>query len=133
MGRLLRSRSSALPLNLPQLQNLIKRDPQSYRDEFMQQFHHCQSRLALFKLRLHEEDKDLVSIISFMSHVAVCYPNECVQFPQQLIELLQNHAQILHQTTRKGFVQALILLRSKNLVRTERYVPSFEVGGRGSM
>ena len=120
MGRLLRFRSSTLPLNLPQLQNLIKRDPQSYRDEFLQQYHHCQSRLALFKLRLHEEDKDLISSISFMSHVAGCYPEECAEFPQQLVELLQHHAQILHQTTRRGFVQALILLRSKSLIRTER-------------
>ena len=30
--------SNQLPNNLPQLQNLIKRDPESYKDEFLQQF-----------------------------------------------------------------------------------------------
>ena len=29
--------SNKLPNNLPQLQNLIKRDPTSYKDEFLQQ------------------------------------------------------------------------------------------------
>jgi protein SDA1 len=107
-------------LNLPQLQNLIKRDPCSHQDEFMQQYRHYQSRLAVFKLRLHEEDKELGHLLSFMSHVANCYPEICAEFPQQLMTLLQQHAPILHPMTRRNLVQALMLLRNKSFIKMER-------------
>jgi len=35
-----RERDGSLPMDLPLLQNLIKRDPQSYREEFQQQMQH---------------------------------------------------------------------------------------------
>ena len=34
--------NNQLPNNLPQLQNLIKRDAESYKEEFQQQFRHFQ-------------------------------------------------------------------------------------------
>ncbi len=39
--------NNQLPNNLPQLQNLIKRDAESYKEEFQQQFRHFQWVLAL--------------------------------------------------------------------------------------
>ena len=39
-----------LPNNLPQLQNLIKRDSESYKEEFQQQLRHFNSTLAVFEL-----------------------------------------------------------------------------------
>ena len=39
-----------LPNNLPQLQNLIKRDADSYKEEFHQQLRHFNSTLAVFEL-----------------------------------------------------------------------------------
>ena len=41
--------SNQLPNNLPQLQNLIKRDPISYKDEFQQQYRQRKvSRTGIF-------------------------------------------------------------------------------------
>jgi len=40
-----------IALKLPQLQNLIKRDPMSYKEEFEMQWRHYQSELAIYKLR----------------------------------------------------------------------------------
>lgn len=48
--------------------------------------------------------------------VAQCYPAECLQFPQHLVDLLKNHATTLDPTMRNCFVKALILLRNKNLI-----------------
>ena len=42
--------NNQLPHNLPQLQNLIKRDPESYREEFLQQYRHFASTLTVFEL-----------------------------------------------------------------------------------
>eukprot|EP00936_MAST-01D_sp_MAST-1D-sp1_P002726 g2726.t1 len=42
---------AGLALKLPQLQNLIKRDPESYIDEFRMQHRNFQSELAIFRLK----------------------------------------------------------------------------------
>jgi protein SDA1 len=109
-----------LCLNLPQLQNLIKRDPGSYHDEFVQQYYHYQTKLSLFKLRLHEEDKELDSSLIFLSHVVDCYPGEFPDFPEDLMTLLEHHGTIIHPSHRQSFVKALMLLRSKECVKMER-------------
>ena len=45
------SKKVIVTLRLPQLQNLIKRDPSAYKEEFHQQFTHFLTELEIFKLR----------------------------------------------------------------------------------
>ena len=45
-----RNRSETLVSNLPQLQNLIRRDPSSYKQEFLTQWRHWTSALTLLQL-----------------------------------------------------------------------------------
>nr|CAD7438177.1 unnamed protein product [Timema bartmani] len=73
--------NNQLPDNLPQLQNLIKRDSDSYKDE-----------------------------------VSQCYPDVLSKYPQELVDLLQNHYTVLDGAMRMTFCRALILLRNKNLL-----------------
>jgi protein SDA1 len=61
--------SNQLPDNLPQLQNLIKRDPQSYKDDFLQQYHHFLSTLEIFKLSPDTENKSLDELVMFLAQV----------------------------------------------------------------
>lgn len=114
MGK--RSRAEFLAANLPQLQNLIKRDPRSYRDEFLQQWRHYESELAIFRLKPDSDAKQFGELVTFISHVAQCYTQECAEFPQQIIDLLSNNYQILDADLRKTMVQALVLLRNKDLI-----------------
>ncbi|XP_013104902.2 protein SDA1 homolog [Stomoxys calcitrans] len=108
--------NNQLPDNLPQLQNLIKRDPESYKDEFQQQYRHFLSSLEVFALNPAEENKALDELVMFIAQVAQCYPEVCLQFPQHLVDLLKNHATTLDPAMRNCFVKALILLRNKNLI-----------------
>ncbi|XP_023307069.2 protein SDA1 homolog [Lucilia cuprina] len=108
--------NNQLPDNLPQLQNLIKRDPESYKDEFQQQYRHFLSSLEVFALNPTEENKSLDELVMFIAQVAQCYPDVCIQFPQHLVDLLKNHATTLDPVMRNCFVKALILLRNKNLI-----------------
>jgi protein SDA1 len=55
--------------NLPQLQNLIKRDKLSYKEEFLQQWRHYESALAIFKLKPDSEANEFGELITFLSHV----------------------------------------------------------------
>ncbi|XP_050437859.1 protein SDA1 homolog [Adelges cooleyi] len=108
--------NNQLPNNLPQLQNLIKRDPASYKDEFLQQQRHYKSLLAVFTLRPTEFNKSLDELVMFMAQVAHCYPGELTTFAQELTDLLQTHGPVLDKDMRMTFCRALILLRNKRLL-----------------
>lgn len=120
MGR--RNRAALLPTHLPQLQNLIKRDPKSYESEFLQQYRHYQSTLSIFCSKPDEEAKELCELVTFISQVTQCYPKQTEEFPQQLVDLLQQHCIALHPEVRRTFVTALILLRNKKILDNTRYV-----------
>ncbi|KAL1138749.1 hypothetical protein AAG570_008811 [Ranatra chinensis] len=108
--------NNQLPQNLPQLQNLIKRDPQSYKDEFMQQHMHYKSLLSIFQLHPNQYNKGLDDLIMFMAQVAQCYPDIMNTYAQELINILQAHNSVLDADMRMSFCRALILLRNKNLL-----------------
>ena len=98
--------NNQLPNNLPQLQNLIKRDPESYKEEFLQQLRHFSSTLQVFELTPTEFNENLDELIMFLAQVAKCYPEELTDYPQTLIDLL-----------RKVMCFELILLQLMNLSR----------------
>ncbi|XP_050077066.1 protein SDA1 homolog [Anopheles maculipalpis] len=108
--------NNQLPDNLPQLQNLIKRDAESYRDEFLQQYQHFHSVLDIFRLEPDKENKSLCESIMFLAQVAQCYLEELKTFPQTLVDLLKTHSTTLDPEMRNTFCRALILLRNKNLI-----------------
>ncbi|XP_023018799.2 SDA1 domain containing protein Mys45A [Leptinotarsa decemlineata] len=108
--------NNQLEFNIPQLQNLIKRDPASYHEEFMSQFTHFLNTLEAFQLYPEQHNKTLDDLVMFMAQVAHCYPKELKEFPQQLIEVLRTHNTVLDNNMRMAFCRALILLRNKNLL-----------------
>ncbi|XP_032395519.1 protein SDA1 homolog [Etheostoma spectabile] len=108
--------NNKLPNNLPQLQNLIKRDPQSYVDEFLQQYRHYQSNVQIFKLQPDKPNKELADLVMFLAQVCHCYLQHMTTFPQELSELLMSHHTMLEPDLRMTFCKALILLRNKNLI-----------------
>ncbi|XP_062334306.1 protein SDA1 homolog isoform X3 [Osmerus eperlanus] len=108
--------NNKLPNNLPQLQNLIKRDPQSYTEEFLQQYRHYQSNVQIFKLQPDKPNKELGDLVMFLAQVGHCYLQQLSTFPQELTELLLSHHTVLESDLRMTFCKALILLRNKNLI-----------------
>ncbi|XP_069043502.1 protein SDA1 homolog [Lepisosteus oculatus] len=108
--------NNKLPTNLPQLQNLIKRDPQSYTEEFLQQYRHYQSNVQIFKLKPDKPNKELAELVMFLAQVAHCYSEQLANFPQELKELLLCHHTVLEHDLRMTFCKALILLRNKDLI-----------------
>ncbi|CAG0879079.1 unnamed protein product [Cyprideis torosa] len=107
-----------LPNNLPQLQNLIKRDPAAYKDEFLQQFRHFESTLKVYELNpsamLRQEN--LESLVMFLAQVAHCFSEELSEFPEQLMKALRLHQASMHADTRLAFIKALVMLRNKRLL-----------------
>ncbi|KAF9948660.1 Protein SDA1 [Modicella reniformis] len=123
MGK--RNRAALLPTNIPQLQNLIKRDPLSYKEEFLQQFRHFESSRAIFELKPEEFSTDFQDLINFIAQVSPCYPEETKEFPDQVIALLSKHYQILNAELRRTMVQALVLLRNREMISSTSLLSLF--------
>jgi len=105
-----------LPINLPQLQNLIKRDKDAYREEFGQQYRHYQALLQIFHLKPNDESKDLAEIIMFLAQIAHCYPDVLENLPNELTQILQHNSTTMNSQLRFTMCKALMLLRSKGLI-----------------
>ncbi|XP_057308985.1 protein SDA1 homolog isoform X2 [Hydractinia symbiolongicarpus] len=105
-----------LPNNLAQLQNLIKRDPESYREEFLQQWRHFQSNLEIFKLDPSKPSEVVSDISMFIAQVGGCYEAEITSFPIDVVNLLAHHYSVMCPELRMTMCKALMLLRNKNLV-----------------
>lgn len=103
-------------LKLPQLQNLIKRDPAAYRDEFELQYNRFQSELEIFKLRPTNDSERFTDLMTFMSHVVHCYGKESSDVPQSLLSLMEENAATLHPEVRAKLMTSLILLRNKGII-----------------
>ncbi|XP_028318497.1 protein SDA1 homolog [Gouania willdenowi] len=117
--------NNKLPNNLPQLQNLIKRDPQSYVEEFLQQYRHYQSNVQIFRLQPDKSNKDLAELVMFLAQVGHCYKEQLSTFPQELSELLLSYHTVLESDLRMTFCKALILLRNKDLINASRLLELF--------
>lgn len=109
-------RGILLTANLPQLQNLIKRDPNGYKEEFLQQWNHYNSIREIFQINPDEQAHHFRELVSFISQVAQCYPKETADFPSQLSTLLLENYGSLTPDTRKALVQNLVMLRNKNVI-----------------
>lgn len=108
--------NNKLPTNLPQLQNLIKRDPTSYAEEFLQQFRHYQSIIEVFKLQPDRSNKELATLVMFMAQTAHCYPEHLQGFPEQLKSILSSQHTVMDPDLRMTLCKALVMLRNKNLI-----------------
>jgi hypothetical protein len=69
--------------NLALLQDVIRRNPESYRDEFNQQFTHFTNLINLIELQPNFEESsidvdELTNVVGFLSATCPCYA-DCVR------------------------------------------------------
>jgi len=117
---------------LSALQNLIKRDPSAYRDEYKTQMVSFNAELDIHRLTLssssdmsspgmnssasQQPGDRLRELVVFLAHVYSCYKDsdpDMALFPQQLMDFLDSHSQTLSNEVRRNIVQALTLLRNR--------------------
>lgn len=137
----LRHRSKARGLlnasNLPALQNLIKRDPGSYVDDFRSQWNHYESLRQLYTgsvamdsmdigmasntrvLNKDQEDK-FVALLSFVTQLAPSFPEITSPLFQQLSSLLLEHHAIVGKEVRSACVRSLVLMRNRDVISSEQ-------------
>lgn len=97
----------------------IKRDPQSYRDDFNNQWQQYETLRDLFLQSPSTQGTgiaDLKDLIEFVSHVADLYPDLTSQFPEDLQQILLQHHEVLEYELRDKIVGSLCLLRNKDVI-----------------
>lgn len=108
--------NNQLPHNILQLQNLIKRDPSSYKDEFNCQYQQYQSFMEVFRISPSKYNKGLDDLIMFLAQVSTYYKQELESFPSELMSVLHDCGTALDPSMRMTFCRALILLRNRGLL-----------------
>lgn len=113
--------------DLNNLQEKIRRDPHSYREDFTYQYEQYRSFLTLFLQSPTSADRQgitsLQELIDFIAHVADCYPNLTKNFHIELKSLLDHHLE-LDADLRDKLVSSLVLLRRKDLIDSATFVVS---------
>ncbi|CAO1618913.1 unnamed protein product [Jaminaea pallidilutea] len=142
----LRHRSQARGLlntsNLPALQNLLKRDPDAYTDEFKQQWNHYQSLRAIYAAniggmepgtsaaviagtggtggRMGKEHEDRFrELLAFVTQLVPSYPVITEGFPKDLSDLLLKHHASLSPDIRHAALRSIILLHNRDVINSE--------------
>lgn len=133
-------------LKLPQLQNLCKRDPQGYREDYDAQIRRLESELGLLALHPDHPNEDLIELMQFAAAVASSsYKGpESERISRMFINLLLGNpihdtaastvsfstslpaaALNLHRNVRKTAVSALILMRNKGAIEPLKLMELF--------
>ncbi|AOA61581.1 Actin cytoskeleton organization [Komagataella phaffii CBS 7435] len=117
-----RQRAAILPNNIILLQNLVRRDPKSYEEEFLQQYSHYQSLRDIYLSDANSGNEgadEFGELIGFVSSVCQCFPQETKQFPSDLNSLLINNYKELDVDLREKIIQCLVMLRNKDVISPE--------------
>lgn len=116
--------AALLPRNIALLQDLIKRDPESYVDEFQLQHQHYISLRAIFMAdpRSGQGVEELTELIGFITHMTSYFPQETEEFPQEICELLRNNYDGLHPQLVEKLVHCVFMLRNKRKLRNELFI-----------
>eukprot|EP01071_Lankesteria_metandrocarpae_P006196 Lankesteria_metandrocarpae@DN4271_c0_g1_i1.p1 len=107
---------SKLEVALPLLQSQIKSDPDVFQDEFDRQFRHFESLLTTFTDPSAKPDDTFTQLTMFLAHTSPCYNGFADRLSQILLSFLGTNIALLHSTTRKSLVTALLILRSSNKI-----------------
>lgn len=112
-----------MPTNIILLQNVVRRDPKSYHEEFVQQYSHYESLRDIFLLNPSaDQGSDFADLIGFVSAVCSCYPKETANFPQELKSILLNNHRDLSPDLREKIIQCLTMLRNKDIISAESLI-----------
>ncbi|CAH0363775.1 unnamed protein product [Pelagomonas calceolata] len=109
--------------SLPVLQNLLKRDPSAYREEFEAIWRQYLAALEAFRLggasqkkTRGDDERKLGDLATFVAHCGVHYKEASKRFATDLVALLKDRCATLQPDLRLRLAQAAALARSKGLL-----------------
>ncbi|KAH8714171.1 SDA1-domain-containing protein [Ilyonectria robusta] len=109
-----------LDADFASLQQKIRRDPRSYKEEFLKQWEQYESQREIFLVSPSTATADSIesfhNIIDLIAHVAECYKEETQSFANDLSTILTQHHASLHPDLREKIAASIMLLRRKDII-----------------
>ncbi|KAH7153067.1 SDA1-domain-containing protein [Dactylonectria macrodidyma] len=109
-----------LDADFASLQQKIRRDPRSYKEEFLKQWEQYESQREIFLVSPSTATSDSIesfhNIIDLIAHVAECYKEETQSFANDLSTILTQHHAVLHPELREKIAASIMLLRRKEII-----------------
>eukprot|EP00771_Trimastix_marina_P004166 gnl/Trimastix_PCT/907.p1 GENE.gnl/Trimastix_PCT/907~~gnl/Trimastix_PCT/907.p1 ORF type:complete len:729 (+),score=266.19 gnl/Trimastix_PCT/907:35-2221(+) len=115
---------SLTPESFSALQEKVKRDPETYREEVLQLKAHFDSELEILKISPPSDVRGISALIYFLGQVGPCFKKEFAAFPDQIEGLLLN-AENLHSDLRTSLVRSMILMHNRKMISSLRVFPLF--------
>mmetsp|Transcript_19617 Transcript_19617/g.40691 ORF Transcript_19617/g.40691 Transcript_19617/m.40691 type:complete len:849 (+) Transcript_19617:51-2597(+) len=113
-------------MKLPQLQNLCKRDPLGYKDDYEGQLVRFNSELSILHLNPSVSSSRFVVLLQFIcAVVSSAYKKDSPEVSASVMGLLKEKGDVLHPATRKACAQSLILLRNRGCVTPDALMTLF--------
>ena len=122
MGR--RNRAAVLPTNIALLQNLIRRDPKSYEEEFrLQQQHYGSLRDIFFQNpRTSTGQEQFAELVGFITQMCSLFPQQTKEFPDEICQLITEHHDGLNPQIAEKIVHSISMLRNKDILSNDKFV-----------
>lgn len=105
--------------NLGLMMEIIRKDPESYREEFQEQFDHYLHTMKLLHLQPQQhrmELQPLLESVTFLSGLAKHFKNDAKEFSGNMVSVLREQGAGLDPVVRMSFCKALVMLRNQNLM-----------------
>ncbi|EYC16267.1 hypothetical protein Y032_0034g2894 [Ancylostoma ceylanicum] len=122
------SRYTMSERNLGLMMEIIRKDPESYREEFLEQFDHYLHTMKLLHLQPQQhrmELQPLLESITFLSGLAKHYPEQAKEFSAHMVTVLREQGCGLDPHVRMSFCKALVLLRNQDLLDPMEFIDIF--------
>lgn len=105
------------------LQSRTRKDPESYREEFLSQLDHFKASSSTVASQ-RNCSQQYISVLTYLCHVSHCFPQESQAVATIVVNLLsRSRGNTISTDLRKALVNALLMLRSKNIISTEVTFP----------
>ncbi|CAN8076185.1 unnamed protein product [Agarophyton chilense] len=107
------------------LQQRCRKDPLSYKDDFLSQRRHFDALLSAANLHPSDHNPRLAEVASFMSAVAHCYGSEGNSIATEITTFLGQYGQAMNPNLRRSLVRLLCLLRARGTADPTTVIPLF--------
>lgn len=107
------------------LQERCRKDPLSYKDDFITQKRHFDALLSSACLRPSESSPRLTEVSGFMGTVAHCYGETGASIAPRIAQFLSESGSAMNPELRRALVRLLGLLRAKGSADAKVIIPLF--------
>lgn len=114
-----------MDVDLIMLQERCRKDPLSYRDDFLSQRRHFDALLSSTSLRPSAPSPRLGEVAAFVGAVAHCYDTTGSAITPAIADLLTQSGPAMHPDTRRSLVKLLALFRARNSADPGVVIPLF--------